>query len=100
MEENNQNQFKCTGNCLNCKPVQRQYCASQHAYNTMRMMQVMEESLKAMAGTVEELKTKITAIQDSEALVFDPNKKPDPPTVHVASATPTPTTQEGAGVKQ
>ncbi len=34
--EQNQNQqsgqFKCPGNCLQCLPAQRQYCASQHAY--------------------------------------------------------------------
>ena len=84
MEENNgkvatqsQQTFKCTGDCLNCRAIndrrlQWQYCAAQFTYNTMRMIQSMQESMNAMAGTIEELKAKVNAIQDSEAMVFDP----------------------------
>ena len=68
MEENKK--FQCTGNCLECLPVQRAYCASQHSYNCMRMVQSMQESLNTMSGVVEELKTKVSAIQDNEAMVF------------------------------
>ena len=93
MAENNQTQFQCTGNCLACTPVQRQYCACQHSYTTMRTIQQIEESLKAMSGTVEELKVKITAIQDSEAMVFDPNSE-----TLVGTSLPITTTQEGVGV--
>ena len=39
----------------------------------MRMIESIQESIKVMSGTVEELKVKIAAIQDSEAMVFDPN---------------------------
>ena len=67
-----QEQFKCTGDCLNCRKTpndrreQWQYCASQFTYNTMRMIQDMQ-------GTIEEMKAKISAIQDNEALVFNPS---------------------------
>ena len=79
MADNNQN-FQCSGNCLNCLPAQRQYCASQHAYSNMKvldkMMEVlgkMQEDMTAMQGTVKEMDAKIEAIQNSEATVFDPN---------------------------
>ena len=83
MEQNQQQQqhkqkFQCTGDCLNCRAIndrrlQWQYCASQFSYNAMRMIQQMQASMEAMAGTIEELKAKVNAIQDSEAMVFDPN---------------------------
>lgn len=73
-----ENQFKCTGDCLNCRlnPVERktqwQYCAAQFTYNSMRMIESMQNSLESMAGTVRELREKIEIIQNSEADVFDP----------------------------
>ena len=85
MEQTNQNQqgqqqFKCPGNCLQCLPAQRQYCASQHAYSNMmvldRVMETlmkMQEQIGSMQGTIQELSAKIEAIQNSEAAVFDPN---------------------------
>jgi len=75
MEEN---QFKCSGDCLNCRkhPNERreqwQYCAAQFTYNSMKMIGDLQESLKTMHGAVDELKMKIEAIQNSEANVFDP----------------------------
>ena len=70
-----QNQFKCSGDCLKCHPNQRAYCASQFTYNTMRMVETMQETVNAMQGTVNDLKAKIEAIQDNEAHVFDPTKE-------------------------
>lgn len=70
MEQNQQ--FQCSGDCLKCSVAQRQYCSCQHAYNTMRLIQSMQESINTMSGTVEELKAKVSAIQDNEAMVFDP----------------------------
>ena len=70
MEEN---KFKCSGDCLNCHPNQRQYCAAQFSYNSMRMIVNMQESLKAMQGSVDELKAKIEAIQNNETNVFNPS---------------------------
>ena len=78
--QNNQPQFRCPGNCLQCLPAQRQYCASQHAYSNMKVLDKIMEALlgmksqiDAMQGTVAELAAKIEAIQSSEAAVFDPN---------------------------
>lgn len=87
MEQTNQNQqahqqpqFKCPGNCLQCIPAQRQYCASQHAYSNMLVLDKVMETLVGMQGqietlqgTVKDLATKIEAIQSNEAAVFDPN---------------------------
>lgn len=90
MEQTNQNtpqnnqqaqqpQFKCQGNCLKCLPAQRQYCASQHAYSNMmvldRVMETlvkMQERMEAMQGSVAELAEKIENIRSGEDTVFDP----------------------------
>ena len=90
-----QNQFKCSGDCLNCRkqPNERreqwQYCAAQFTYNSMRMIGDIQETLKEMQGTVDELKSKIEAIQNGEAYVFDPTKESE--TVNF------PIAQEGSG---
>jgi len=80
--EQEQKQFKCTGDCTKCHPVQRQYCSSQKGYDNQRL-------LLDLMGAVEELKAKIEAIQDNEALVFVPEEKSEIPTL--------PTAQEGDG---
>ena len=79
MAENNQN-FQCSGNCLNCLPAQRQYCASQHSFSNMKvldkMMEVlgkMQQDMTAMQGTVIELAAKIETTLNSEDVVFAPN---------------------------
>ena len=78
--QNNQPQFKCPGNCLQCLPAQRQYCASQHAYSNMKVLDKIMETLlgmknqvDAMQSTISEMSAKIEAIQNGEASVFDPN---------------------------
>ena len=70
-------QFKCSGDCLNCRAVkdrrvQWQYCAAQFSYNSLRTMQSMQEALGLMSEEVKGLKEKIEAIQNSEMAVFDP----------------------------
>ena len=75
-----QKQFQCSGDCLNCRPVserkvQWQYCAAQFTYNSMRMLQSMQDSIKALGNSISVLETKIHAIQDNEALVYNPNKE-------------------------
>lgn len=100
MDNNEQKQqFKCTGDCTQCLRVQREYCASQNSYYCLRMVQTMQETVNAMSGTIEEMKAKISAIQDSEASVFIPSleekvegKENDDPT-----AVPIPIAQEGGG---
>ena len=98
MADNIQNQFHCSGDCLNCRAtkdrkIQWQYCAAQFSYNALRTMQTMTETITAMSGEIGELKAKIEAIQDSESLVFDPSTE-----TLTETPTPTiPTAQEGVG---
>lgn len=79
MGQNQQQQkFQCSGDCLNCRAVndrriQWQYCSAQFSYNALRTLQAMQESINTMAGTIEELKAKVNAIQNSEAMVFEPD---------------------------
>lgn len=61
MEANN----KCTGNCMNCIPLQRGFCASQLAYNNMK-------AIEALSKEIGSLSQKIESIQNNEALLFDP----------------------------
>ena len=94
--ENDKKQFRCMGDCLNCRAmndrkIQWQYCAAQHAYNSMMMIKTMQESVETINGTIEELRLKIDAIQNSEAVVFNPlgdNEEEED------------TAQEGDGVKE
>lgn len=77
-----QQQFRCTGDCLTCRAIndrkiQWQYCAAQKALENQEMLVAMMQTVKAMAGEIRELNEKIKAIQDSEAMVFDPNKEPE-----------------------
>ena len=78
--QNNQPQFKCPGNCLQCLPAQRQYCASQHAYSNMKVLDKIMETLlgmksqiETMQGTIGEMSAKIDAMQNGDAAVFNPN---------------------------
>lgn len=70
MEQNEQNQFKCTGDCTQCSRIQREYCAAQKGYDNQRL-------LIALTGKMEEMQAKIAAIQDNEAHVFNPATVPD-----------------------
>lgn len=67
MAENN---FKCTGNCLNCLPAQRAYCASQHAYSNMKVLDAMMQEVLALHESVNTLSEKIEAIKPSDEPVF------------------------------
>lgn len=77
--------FKCTGNCLQCLPAQRTYCASQHAYSNMKVLDNMMSIVMAMQGDIKALSEKIEAIQNNEASIFDPNEA-NLPTAEEASA--------------
>ena len=73
MAENNNNQNSgCSGNCLGCSPAQRAYCASQHAYSNMKVLDRMMDVVLNMQGEMAVLREKIEAIQNNEASVFDP----------------------------
>lgn len=69
----NQN-FKCSGNCLNCMPAQRAYCASQHSYSNMKVLDKMFEEIMSMKQDIKALNEKIESVQNNEASVFDPNE--------------------------
>ena len=67
--------FKCSGNCLNCLPAQRAYCASQHAYSNMKVLDVLMHEVLEMKQEMAVLAEKIEAIQRNEAAVFDPSEE-------------------------
>lgn len=90
MEKNN---FQCTGNCLNCLPAQRAYCASQHAYSNMKVLDMMMQEVLNVKESVRVLSERIEAIQNNEAAVFDPNgEKSEIPILPIA--------QEGVGAEE
>lgn len=64
--------YRCSGDCLKCHPEQRQYCASQFTFNTMKMVEHLIADFNKMVGTAEEMKVKIEALQNNEALLFNP----------------------------
>ena len=102
MEQTNQNEFRCSGDCLNCRAVnerktQWQYCAAQFSYNALRTIQMMQEAFNAMSGEIKEIREKIEAIQNNEATVFDANAETlIPKSVSGAEDT----AQSGDGVKK
>ena len=68
--------FKCSGNCLNCSPAQRAYCASQHAFSNMKVLDAMMGIVVEMKGTIEDMRSKVDAMQNTE--VFEPNMSRTP----------------------
>ena len=59
------NQSKCTGNCMACTILQRQYCASQLAYSNMKMLEQMQQA-------VADIKKKVEEMQNNEGSLFYP----------------------------
>lgn len=68
-----QNQFRCSGNCLQCQPAQRAYCASQHAYSNMKVLDQMMGIVLGMQSDIKTLSEKIEAMQNNEADIFIPS---------------------------
>lgn len=81
--------FQCSGNCLNCMPAQRTYCASQHALSNMKVLDTMMGIVMSMQGDIKSLSEKIEALQNNEADIFDPNE--------VSDVKPVDISQEGSG---
>ena len=69
MAENN---FKCTGNCMNCLPAQRAYCASQHAYSNMKVLDAVMLQLIDIKQAMTELSDKIETMKMDDN-IFDPS---------------------------
>ena len=63
-------EMKCTGNCMQCNIMQRQYCSAQITYNNMRMMEKLSEQLKEMQDELKSIKEK--AEQDKEGELINP----------------------------
>ena len=63
----------CTGDCRKCFPMQRAYCSSQIAYNNMRMLETLSQSLAALSSEVKDLDKKVDTITNSEGLLFNPS---------------------------
>ena len=68
----NQN-FTCSGNCMKCLPVQRAYCASQHAYSNMKVLDKLMGEVLEMKGTINNLNERLETMQNSEKEVFNPD---------------------------
>lgn len=101
-QNNRQNQFKCTGDCLNCRKLpnerreQWQYCSAQFTFNSMRMLEKMVGALESMQCQIDDMKTKIEAIQNSEASVYDPTSEYNMIPKPILETNDT--SQEGSGV--
>jgi len=78
MEQNETKQFVCTGNCMGCSVSQRAFCASQHSYRAMRMLQGMSAKYEDMERRFINLSEKVEAIINNEATIFDPNEEIKP----------------------
>lgn len=67
--------FECTGNCLNCLPAQRGYCASQHAYSNMKVLDTMMGMVISMRESIKAIGDKIYMMEAGELSLFDPSAK-------------------------
>ena len=72
MEQNQQ--FKCTGDCMKCLPAQRAYCASQHAYSNMKVLDALMGEVIELQKSVKVIGEKIETIQNNEASIFNPTE--------------------------
>ena len=70
-----QKQFVCTGNCMGCSVSQRAFCASQHSYRAMRMLQGMASKYEDMERRFIALTEKVEAVINNDATIFDPNEE-------------------------
>ena len=75
MEQNETKQFVCAGNCIGCSVSQRAFCASQHSYRTMRMLQGMGVKLEDLERRFIALSEKLEDIADNEDIIFNPNEE-------------------------
>jgi hypothetical protein len=82
-QENKQGQQPtCPGDCLKCFPAQRQYCASQHAYSNMKVLDRVMETLARMQEQMDALQACTTQLAEKleagEASVFAAQDVSDP----------------------
>ena len=57
----------CNGNCMGCAMLQRQFCASQLAYNNMKMLESLMQEINSLKEKVGELQK-----DNNESILFNP----------------------------
>lgn len=57
----------CNGNCMGCAMLQRQFCASQLAYNNMKMLESLMQEINSLKEKVSELQK-----ENNESILFNP----------------------------
>ena len=73
-----ESQFQCSGNCLNCLPAQRAYCASQHAYSNMKVLDALMNEIISIKDTLKALTAEAVqpiAQEGAGAVTIDAPKK-------------------------
>ena len=73
MENDKQQLLTCSGDCMNCRQVQWQYCASQFTLNTLRMVERLQGVVGTISENVAELKQKVENIENGHTEVFKPS---------------------------
>ena len=66
---NNQNTFKCSGDCLKCSFQQRVYCSSQMSRNAIDMIGAVLENQKSILARFERVEN---AIQSKDDGIINP----------------------------
>ena len=63
---------RCNGNCKNCLAIQRQFCASQLAYNSMMAVSQLVKQVESLELSVMELNERLDNAQSNEEDIFNP----------------------------
>ena len=68
-ENNNQNTFKCSGDCLKCSFQQRVYCSSQMSRNAIDMLVAVLDNQKSILERLERVEK---SIQSKDEEIINP----------------------------
>lgn len=64
----------CNGNCMTCSVMQRQYCSTQIAYNTMRMLEQLPEVLAKMQDSIKDVQESVRILSGDGIETLKPIK--------------------------
>lgn len=64
----------CNGNCMMCSVMQRQYCSTQIAYNTMRMLEQLPEVLAKMQDNIKDVQESVRILSGDGIETLKPIK--------------------------
>lgn len=68
MENNSeQGQFRCTGDCLQCSRVQREYCGAQKGYDNQKLLVEMREQINNLTKRIEAMQSNDVAYNPNVA---------------------------------